>query len=604
MGKTKYIAVRKTNAYQSGPTSKRITVDNCPIPRLVPYNKMMPYIKGIDIGKLHSVGECLCQGLSEQDKVNGVFRSPKELLLKLAVFYLTQSVYKLIWFNGQTNTFFVSLGGDGAPFGKYDVASSCLVSFLNIGRGVLSSNENYLLFGANCTENSIPVQRFIKLLAADIKDIESTPHTINVNNSPVTVKFSFSELPNDMKMLCFLAGELSNSAKYFSTFANVHYDDFKSSSGSFSLSGGGMWHPWAYDERISVAKQVSAFKTKQSQSKKKLAPATLRTQVTTFIASKKSRQELPPPIGKLVDRAHIEPLHLKNNACAHAHKLLLNEVLHISNLPKSVQSFSAVPSHSPFHKYVTTMRTSCKLGRLSDRIVRWFSETKALGKGFDYRFTGKDSRMFLHNFMTLISCVLPSVVTTDKHFISLHVIAYLCLCLRDCVSLFNRYEISEDQIAELKTQCHNYFKLNQLFFDHAISPTVWHIGYVVPSHTEDMLGKYGFGLALNSMEGREAKHIAISKYSKNTSFKCRWEQVFQHEYVSLIWLRERGLNWAHLSKKTTSYIPKRTEDTNAYCYCGMEKQDSSDNCCSICSHRVREKIKLSIQLGKSLFVAL
>jgi hypothetical protein len=28
-----------------------------------------------------------------------------------------------------------------------------------------------------------------------------------------------------MKMLCFLAGELSNSAKYFSTFANVSYDD-------------------------------------------------------------------------------------------------------------------------------------------------------------------------------------------------------------------------------------------------------------------------------------------------------------------------------------------------------------------------------------------
>jgi hypothetical protein len=31
----------------------------------------------------------------------------------------------------------------------------------------------------------------------------------------------FAELPNDMKMLAFLAGELTNSATYFSTFADV-----------------------------------------------------------------------------------------------------------------------------------------------------------------------------------------------------------------------------------------------------------------------------------------------------------------------------------------------------------------------------------------------
>ena len=434
MGKTKYINVRKTNAYQSGPSAKRITVDNCPIARLVPYNKLMPYIKSIDIGRLYSVRECLCQGLSEQEKVNGVFRSLKEVLLKLAVFYLSQTVYKLIWFKGLTNTFFVSLRGDGAPFGKFDVASSWLVSFLNIGRGVLSSNENFLLFGANFTGNSIPVQRFIKSLAADIKEIERTSYTITVNNSPVTVKFYFSELPNDMKMLSFLAGELPNSTKYFSTFASVNYDDFKTSAGSFSLGDESMWHPWLYEQRVSVAKQVSAFKKKQSQSKKKLAPTTLRTQVTTFIASQKSRQEFPPPIGKLIERAHVEPLHLKNNACAHAHKLLLNEVLHISDLPHSVQSFSMVPSHSPFYKFITAMRTGCNLGRLADRITRWYDETKSLGKGFDYRFTGKDSRMFLHNFMILISSVVPCVVATDKHFFTLHIIAYLCLCLRDCFS--------------------------------------------------------------------------------------------------------------------------------------------------------------------------
>ena len=176
-----------------------------------------------------------------------------------------------------------------------------------------------------------------------------------------------------------------------------------------------------------------------------------------------------------------------------------------------------------------------------------------------------------------------------------------CVFVYETVSLFNRYQVTEDQVAELKTQCTNYFELNRIFFNHALTPTVWHIGYIVPAHTKDMLSKYGCGLSLNSMEGREAKHIAISKYSKNTSYKCRWEQVFQHEYVSLIWLRERGFNWARPQKNTMSYIPKRTENTSDYCYCGMEKQES-DTSCSICSHRLREKIKLSIKLGTSLFV--
>ena len=95
-------------------------------------------------------------------------RDIKELLLNLAKFYLCQSRYKLIWFQGEVNMFYVSFGGDGTPFGKDDTACAWLVSFLNIGRGVLSSNENYLLFGANCKEDCIPVLHFFKKLVSDI----------------------------------------------------------------------------------------------------------------------------------------------------------------------------------------------------------------------------------------------------------------------------------------------------------------------------------------------------------------------------------------------------------------------------------------------------
>lgn len=96
--------------------------------------------------------------------------------------------------------------------------------FLNIGRGVLSSNENYLLFGANCKEDCIPFARFLKKVVSDISDLEKSTFSLDCNGTSIDVKFKISELPNDMKMLAFLAGELSNVAMYFSTFADVSSD--------------------------------------------------------------------------------------------------------------------------------------------------------------------------------------------------------------------------------------------------------------------------------------------------------------------------------------------------------------------------------------------
>jgi hypothetical protein len=48
----------------------------------------MPFIKAIDVGKLYSVKETLCQGLKEEEKVNGMYRSLKDLLPTLAKYYL------------------------------------------------------------------------------------------------------------------------------------------------------------------------------------------------------------------------------------------------------------------------------------------------------------------------------------------------------------------------------------------------------------------------------------------------------------------------------------------------------------------------------------
>jgi hypothetical protein len=453
MGKRKYGQVYRDVSFQKLNNNKKygklIAINNCHIPLLVPYNKLMPFVKSINIGTIYSTYDTLCNGLQEDDKIQGCYRSIKELLIMLAEFYLLFRSADLVWFD-EANEFYVTSGGDGAPFGKYDTACAWLVSFLNLGKGVLSSNDNYLLFAANCSESCIPVSRFIQKLTVEIAEIQEQVFPINVNGIMVNVKFCIAELPNYMKMLAYLSGELSNSAKYFSTFANVSLNDCKNTSGSFGKEKSNTWRPWKYSKRLSVAKAVDLLMKKVD--KQSIKPCTKRNKITSFIAQKSNRQEFVPLVGKLIDKAHVDPLHLKNNVCALAHRYLLNEITYVSHL-ESITSFSQVSASSPFGRYIYTMKCKCNLTRLAKQIVRWFNETKCEGKQFDYRFTGKDSRLFLQNFMFLIFCVENDVKKGSRQELILHVLAYICLCLRDSVSIFTRVSISDEDITKFKQHC-------------------------------------------------------------------------------------------------------------------------------------------------------
>ena len=607
MGKDKYRQVYKTTSYKHATGQKRaarIQVSNCPSPRLVPYHRLMAYIKCIDVGQLYSVRDTLCDGLNECDKVNGCYRDIEDLLVRMATFYLSDGKYTILTFD-QRNTFHVALGGDGAPFGKHDSACSWLVSFLDIGQGVLSSSDNFLLFGANCSESCIPVKRFLGKLMDDIHRIQKSTYSIVVNEEHVDVKFVFAELPNDMKMLAFLAGELTNSATYFSTFADVHNESMLLSTGTFGRQDSDTWQPWNYSHRIATVKKVDNFK--EIISHKKVSAKTKRANITGFIAKQKSRQEFVPLVGELIDRAHVEPLHLKNNACALAHRYLLNQAIEMSKPHLSTcLSFTQVPPDTPFSRYIDILRSKCNLSRLAKKVIRWYDENASSNrKSFDYRFTGKDSRMFLHNFMFLIDALESGA--SSKATELLHVHAYLCLCLRNAVSLFSRVNITDEQIQELKQHCTNLYRGYYLFLQ--VNPTIWTLGCVVPVHAQEMKQIYSLGLGLNSMEGREAKHVAISKYCANTAYMHRWEQVFRHEYISLIWLRvhgcTNGMSVTSTGNKTLfpkpkSYVPKRvlSGDPNI-CTCGLQKQVPCD-LCRFCGHSLRKKIEESIKECKLL----
>ena len=65
-----------------------------------------------------------------------------------------------------------------------------------------------------------------------------------------------------------LAGELTNSAKYFSSFGNISTADCTDLTGTFGTENFNMWKPWNYKERVRVVNKVEAFKKKSSSGKK------------------------------------------------------------------------------------------------------------------------------------------------------------------------------------------------------------------------------------------------------------------------------------------------------------------------------------------------
>ena len=154
---------------------------------------------------------------------------------------------------------------------------------------------------------------------------------------------------------------------------------------------------------------------------------------------------------------------------------------------------------------------------LAQKVTKWFDETEAKGSDLQYRFTGKDSRLFCPNFMRLIK-FLSCEDDSRKQRLTVLVYAFIGLRLRDCVSLFNRFEISNEQIQELATKSQEYFGANPLLLPTSVNPTVWTLGNIVAAHYKEVFQRYGQGLCTVTMEGREAKHIFLKMHSENSSF--------------------------------------------------------------------------------------
>ena len=43
------------------------------------------------------------------------------------------------------------------------------------------------------------------------------------------------------------------------------------------------------------------------------------------------------------------------------------------------------------------------------------------------------------------------------------------------------------------------------------------------------LKKFGMGLGVNSMQGREVKHVRLAQYAKHSTKSTRWSMVLRHD---------------------------------------------------------------------------
>ena len=80
------------------------------------------------------------------------------------------------------------------------------------------------------------------MISKEMEQIEKGSFHVN----DAIIRFKFAEIPNDMKMLAFLAGELTNSAKYVSTFADISSDKLCDVNKSFGQENHNDFRPWEY----------------------------------------------------------------------------------------------------------------------------------------------------------------------------------------------------------------------------------------------------------------------------------------------------------------------------------------------------------------------
>ena len=238
-----------------------------------------------------------------------------------------------------------------------------------------------------------------------------------------------------------------------------------------------------------------------------------RQNLTSFIGkSLKSRQEEIPLVGEYIDKAHCEPLHLKNNVVKEMFLKVMNITLSETILPKTLKSFYDLSEGNLFFGFIQSVKNGMNCKFLAKKIIAWFNENQNAKKQkyFTFRFTGKESYKYLQNFPLLILNVIRRVNKTKK--VTLMQVFYESIHLRKLVSISVRIDdINNNELSEMFMSGRRLFVSCSLY-DVSVSPSLWCFSIVAPHHAKHLFHKFGFGLGRNTMEGREQKHQQVPKY--------------------------------------------------------------------------------------------
>ena len=345
LGKRKYMAIRKSNKTPG-------------VVNFVDYKTLARHIRTVDIGDVQDIEPVFTHGLPDEEIGDGMFRNLVKFAPFLAEFYLHVNETRFDKLKEFTNfpkknensfLFLIAIGDEAPGSGM-----TFLISFINAGKRVASSFDNHTIFGGNVKENGTVVRRYVLQLLSDLRYLESEVFNVTVYGTERSVEFRVQSLPNDLKMLAFLAGELTNAATYFTTFANVNINDSNDTTKSFSPDGICYWKPFNFQKRIQDAVKVQKKKVELS---KKIIKSS-RSQLTNYIANElHSRQEEAPLVGKYIDLAKCEPLHTKNNTVKGIFMKVLMLIVFAADIPSTILVFRDLSLDNLFVEFVSFVKT-------------------------------------------------------------------------------------------------------------------------------------------------------------------------------------------------------------------------------------------------------
>ena len=472
--------------------------------------------------------------------------------------------------------FVIAFGGDGAP----GCGLSFLVSFINAGKR--NSTENFLVFGSNADECSKISHRFILNVIRDIKNLESQVFMVDINGSSIKVEFKLGELPNDMKFLGFLAGELTNAAHYFLTFANVNKDNKKDVKKVFGFESAEKWELFPYEKRLKDAEIIAT--KKEQYAKVGILEKTRRSKLLKDIKELHSRQEFVPLVEHYIDRTKTNPLHSKNNTVKELFIVLHKLAIGFSTLDK-IEFFNLITEACVYSKFMQFVRKTMGAGELYSKIRKWFNEQKGkVHEGdLNFRFRGKES--LAYHFPALV-CLMTENITDDIGKRKVMIVHEQSILLRRLISYSVRIENFNAGDLEQMKSCGRLLFYSSVLFNSNLSPSLFALTNCSPFHAKQTLDECNFGLGINSMEGREQKHEQIKKYMNNTTFNCRWPRIFRHAYIQLIYLRENGFDQKMYMRRGVKYNPDVNDRSCLNCGFNL-----SNDICPLCDDILMESIK-------------